>query len=80
LHISIEHCHLNGRCTQRWEALELVRDSLRVRYCALCNSAVHLAEHEAEMLELERMGKCVAMLRSEPITSPGRHATRSQVK
>jgi hypothetical protein len=58
---------LNGACTQRWEALEPVRGSPRIRYCGLCQSAVHLVEHEAEMLELARVGKCVAVRREDPI-------------
>ena len=67
LRIAVEHCRLNGACTQRWEALEPVRDNPRMRYCSLCQSAVHLVEHEAEMLELARMGKCVAVQREDPI-------------
>lgn len=58
---------MNGQCSQRWEALELVRDNPRVRYCDLCRSAVHLVEHEAEMLELARLGKCVAIAREDPV-------------
>jgi hypothetical protein len=52
---------------QRWEALEPVRGNPRIRYCGLCRSAVHLVEHEAEILELARMGKCVAVQRRDPI-------------
>lgn len=67
MRIAVERCHLNGDCTQRWEALELVRDNPRMRYCDLCQSAVHLVEHDAEMLELARLGKCVAIAREDPI-------------
>ena len=67
LRIAVEHCRLNGGCAQRWEALEPVRGNSRMRYCGLCQSAVHLVEHEAEMLELARMGKCVAVQREDPI-------------
>jgi hypothetical protein len=63
LRIAVERYRLNGACSQRWEALEPVRDNPRVRYCCLCQSAVHLVEHEAEMLELVRMGKCVPVRR-----------------
>jgi len=66
LRIAVEHCRLNGACSQRWEALEPVRDNPRIRYCGLCQSAVHLVEHEAEMLELARVGKCVAVRREDP--------------
>jgi hypothetical protein len=67
LRIAVERCHLNGDCTQRWEALEPVRDNPRMRYCGLCRSAVHLVEHESDMLELARLGKCVAVVREDPI-------------
>lgn len=67
MRIAIERCHLSGECTQRWEELELVRDNPRVRYCDLCQSAVHLVDHEAEMRELARMGKNVAVLRDDPV-------------
>jgi hypothetical protein len=57
---------MNGQCTRRWEELELVRDNPRVRFCSVCQSAVHLAEHETEMRELARVGKNVAVLRDAP--------------
>ncbi len=63
--IAIEHCHLNYPCAQRWEALEPVLDSPRVRYCSQCRSAVHLVEREQELIELARHGKCVAVLRED---------------
>jgi hypothetical protein len=62
--ISIEHCHMSDQCTQRWEALEPVLDNPRVRYCGQCQSAVHLAEREKELVELARQGKCVAVMRT----------------
>ena len=65
LRIAVERCRLNGACTQRWEALEAVRDNPRMRYCGLCKSAVHLVEYEAEMDELARMGKSVAIVRKD---------------
>lgn len=65
LRIAVERCRLNGACTQRWEALEPVRDNPHMRYCGLCQSAVHLVEHEAEMHELARMGKSVAIVRKD---------------
>ena len=67
--IAIERCRLNGKCAQRWEALEPVRDNPRMRYCGRCKSAVHLVEHETEMGELTRMGKSVAILRKDPVVS-----------
>jgi hypothetical protein len=66
---------LNGQCAQRWEALELVRDNPSVRYCALCNSAVHLVEREVDRLDLERMGKCVAIAHTEPIVPSGQRSS-----
>lgn len=63
---------MNGACTRRWEALEPVRGNPHTRYCRLCQSAVHLIEHEAEMLELARMGKCVAVQREDPIEAGNR--------
>ena len=67
MRITVERYRLNGACTQRCEALEPVRAKPRMRYCGLCQSAVHLVGHEAEMLELARMGKCVAVQREDPI-------------
>jgi len=67
MRITVERYRLNGACTQRCEALEPVRGNPRMRYCSLCQSAVHLVEHEAEMVELARMGKCVAVQREDPI-------------
>lgn len=61
MYIAIE-CHLNGRCTQRWEGLERLRGTPQVRYCSECRAAVHLVEREAELSQLIRMGKCVAMM------------------
>ncbi|HET7065376.1 MAG TPA: hypothetical protein VFI49_13980 [Rudaea sp.] len=52
--------------------LEPVRGNPRIRYCGLCQSAVHLVEHEAAMLELARMGKCVAVRREDPIEESSR--------
>jgi len=63
--IAIECCRLSDSCTQRWHALETVRDNPRVRYCDQCQSAVHLVEHEHELLELVRQGKAVAVLRKD---------------
>ena len=71
--IEIERCHLNGHCAQRWETLELVRDEPRVRYCAHCQAAVHLAESDDELVELARIGKNVAVLREgEPLACASR--------
>jgi len=36
-----------------------------IRYCARCQSAVHLAEGECELDELVRMGRNVALMREE---------------
>lgn len=77
MRIAIERCHLNGECTQRWEALEAVRDNPRMRYCGLCQSAVHLVEREAEMHDLARVGKSVAVQREDPVTT-GSVATSDQ--
>jgi hypothetical protein len=63
MQIAIERCHLNGQCTQRWEALEPVRDNPRIRYCSECQAAVHLVEREAELVRLAELGKSVAMMR-----------------
>jgi len=63
MRITVERYRLNGACTQRCEALEPVRAKPRMRYCGLCQSAVHLVGHEAEMLELARMRKCVTVRR-----------------
>jgi hypothetical protein len=69
MRIVIERCHLNGQCSQRWEALEPVRSNPRLRYCSLCQSAVHLAEHEKDLAELLRLGKNVAIQRDDwPLT------------
>lgn len=68
MRISIEQCHLNGQCTQRWESLEPVRGNPRIRYCAQCQAAVHLAEHEAELAQLALLGKNIAMMREDPVT------------
>jgi hypothetical protein len=62
VHIAIERCQLNGHCTQRWEALEPVRDNPRMRFCGQCQTAIHLAEHAAELFELTRLGKSVALV------------------
>jgi hypothetical protein len=67
--IAIEHCHLNYPCVQRWEALEPVIDSPCVRYCSLCQSAVHLVECEQELIVLARRGKCVAVLRERGVVT-----------
>ena len=65
LRIDVERCRLNGRCGQLWDALEPVHDNPRIRYCARCESAVHLAEGERELDELVRMGRNVALMREE---------------
>jgi hypothetical protein len=65
LRIDVEHCRLNGGCGQHWDALEPVHDNPRVRYCSLCQSAVHLAECELELAELARIGRNVALMREE---------------
>jgi hypothetical protein len=65
LRIAIEQCHLNGQCVQRWEALEPVHGNPRLRYCSQCQAAVHLVEHEAELAELSRLGKNVAVQRED---------------
>ena len=58
--IEIERCRLAYQCTQRWEALDPLPGALRVRFCAKCQSAVHLAQTTVEFDELARQGKCVA--------------------
>jgi hypothetical protein len=65
LRIDVERCRLNGGCNQRWDALEPVHDNPRIRYCSLCQSAVHLAADEFEVADLVRMGKSVAMMRED---------------
>lgn len=74
--IAIEHCRLSDQCTQRWQALETVRDNPRVRYCDQCQSAVHLVEHEHELIELARQGKAVAVLRKDFLSTAGTPSTR----
>jgi hypothetical protein len=58
--IEIERCRLAYKCTQRWEALDPLPGTLRVRFCAKCQSAVHLAQTTAAFDELAQQGKCVA--------------------
>lgn len=58
--IEIERCRLLFRCTQRWERLDPVPDTMSVRYCAQCQSTVHLAQTTTEFDELAAQGKCVA--------------------
>ena len=70
--ISIERCRLGFRCTKRWEALEPIPGTSRVRYCSQCQSAVHLIEKESELDEFARQGKCVAILQKD-----GDHAANS---
>ncbi len=41
-----------------------------VRFCTSCQSAVHLVEHEKELAEMARQGKCVA-IQSETLTLIG---------
>jgi len=69
--IAIERCRLSDQCTQRWQALEEMRDNPRVRYCGQCQSAVHLVEHESELMELVRQGKSVAVLRKDLLAITG---------
>ena len=69
--IAIERCRLSEQCTQRWQALETVRDNPRVRYCNQCQSAVHLVEHEYELIALARQGKSVAVLRRDALSTAG---------
>ncbi len=69
--IEIERCRLSYPCTQRWEALEHLPDNPRVRFCAKCQSAVHLVERKSELHELARQGKCVAIRRAESKTAIG---------
>jgi hypothetical protein len=78
LRIAIEQCHLEGRCAQRWESLEEVHDNPRMRYCSRCQAAVHLVEHEAELAELLRLGKNVAVLR-ENLSHVGRLSDSQRV-
>jgi hypothetical protein len=69
--IAIERCRLSEQCTQRWQSLEPVRGNPHMRYCNLCQSAVHLVEHEHELVELARQGKSVAVLRNDPLSTDG---------
>lgn len=69
--ITIEHCHMRHQCSQRWEVLEPVLDNPRVRYCGQCQSAVHLAEQEQELVDLARQGKCVAVVREDFVMAVG---------
>jgi len=69
--IAIERCRLSDQCTQRWEALEEMRNNPRVRYCGQCQSAVHLVEHESELMELVRQGKSVAVVRKDLVAIAG---------
>jgi hypothetical protein len=70
LRIDVEQCRLNGQCSQHWDTLEPVHDNPRVRYCSLCQSAVHLAASTLEMDRLVRLGKSVAV-RREDLPDPG---------
>jgi hypothetical protein len=73
--ISIERCRLGFRCTQRWEALEPIPGTSRVRYCSQCQAAVHLIEKESELGELARQGKCVAILQKDADHTANSNAT-----
>jgi len=66
LRIDVEQCRLNGQCSQHWDTLEPVHDNPRVRYCSLCQSAVHLAASTREVTRLVRVGKSVAVMREDP--------------
>lgn len=70
--IAIERCRLSDKCTQRWQSLEALQGNSHMRYCTLCQSAVHLVEHEHELVELVRQGKSVAVLRKDPPGSDDR--------
>lgn len=65
LRIDVEQCRFNGQCSQHWDTLEPVHDNPRVRYCSLCQSAVHLAASTLEVTQLIRLGKCVAVMRED---------------
>ncbi len=78
--IAIEHCRLSEKCTRRWQLLEALPGYPHLRYCSQCQSAVHLVEHEHELVELARQGKSVAVLRKEPAVADGKPNARGRAE
>jgi hypothetical protein len=57
----VEGCQLRRACTQSWARLEVLAGQRDVRFCNVCQRAVHWAEDEVALRRLEARGKCVAI-------------------
>lgn len=60
---AIANCRFAFECTQRWRDLAPVRGHRDVRYCAACQTAVHLCVTAEEFRERTALGHCVALVR-----------------
>ena len=59
--IDIRNCPLAFECPRRWRQLAPIADQPSVRYCADCDTSVHLCRTDAEYRQHRLEGHCVAL-------------------
>ena len=67
----IANCRFAFRCPMTWGSLQAIEETMRVRYCDKCETAVHLCLSERELDDHAMKGHCVAYVEFEDSAAEG---------
>lgn len=57
----VSDCPALTPCSQEWEALQVVPDNSKVRYCSECQQSVYRCDTQAEFREHRALGHCISI-------------------
>jgi len=57
----VSDCPQLTPCSQEWEALQVVPENSKVRYCSGCQQSVYRCDTQAEFREHRALGHCLSI-------------------